>query len=97
MRDLVRDRGCQLYYYRTGQRVQFTNADQAMTFVQGTGHQMELEVIRARTREHERIDLVLTDWQMAPRDGLALLRALRSRAPAMPVVLMSGALDATVR
>jgi len=52
VRDLVRDRGCQLYYYRTGQRVQFTNAiDQAMTFIQGTGHQMELEAIRARTRE----------------------------------------------
>jgi len=52
VRDLIRDRGCQLYYYRTGQRVQFTNAiDQAMTFIQGTGHQMELEAIRARTRE----------------------------------------------
>jgi CheY-like chemotaxis protein len=45
----------------------------------------------------ERIDLVLTDWQMAPRDGLALIRALRERAPRLPVVLMSGNLDADVR
>ena len=47
IRDLVRDRGCQLYYYSTGQQVQFANAiDQATTFIQGTGHQMELEAIQ---------------------------------------------------
>ena len=52
MRDLVRDRGCRLYYYATGQEVLFANAiDQATTFIQGTGHQMELEAIRSRTRE----------------------------------------------
>ena len=52
IRDLVRDRGCRLYYYVTGQEVQFANAiDQATTFIQGTGHQMELEAIRSRTRE----------------------------------------------
>ncbi len=52
IRDLVRDRGCHLYYYSTGQEVQFANAiDQATTFIQGTGHQMELEAIRSRTRE----------------------------------------------
>ena len=52
IRDLVRDRGCHLYYYATGQEVQFANAiDQATTFIQGTGHQMELEAIRSRTRE----------------------------------------------
>ena len=52
IRDLVRDRGCHLYYYSTGHEVQFANAiDQAMTFIQGTGHQMELEAIRSRTRE----------------------------------------------
>ncbi len=52
IRDLVRDRGCQLYYYATGHQVQFANAiDQATTFIQGTGHQMELEAIRSRTRE----------------------------------------------
>lgn len=44
--------GCKLYYYVTGQEVQFANAiDQATTFIQGTGHQMELEAIRSRTRE----------------------------------------------
>lgn len=52
IRDLVRDRGCRLYYYTTGQLVQFQNAiDQATTFIQGTGHQMEVEAIRSRTRE----------------------------------------------
>jgi DNA invertase Pin-like site-specific DNA recombinase len=52
VRDLVHDRGCRLYYYATSQEVQFANAiDQATTFIQGTGHQMELEAIRSRTRE----------------------------------------------
>ena len=52
IRDLVRDRGCRLIYYVSGQEVQFANAiDQATTFIQGTGHQMELEAIRSRTRE----------------------------------------------
>lgn len=52
VRDLVRDRGCRLFYYVSGQEVQFANAvDQAVTFIQGTGHQMELEAIRSRVRE----------------------------------------------
>ena len=34
-------------------------------------------------------DLVLTDLRMQPLDGLALLRALRSRAPHLPVMLMT--------
>lgn len=52
VRDLVRDRACRLFYYVNGQEVQFANAiDQATTFIQGTGHQMELEAIRSRVRE----------------------------------------------
>lgn len=52
VRDLVRDRGCRLFYYTSGHEVQFANAiDQAVTFIQGTGHQMELEAIRSRVRE----------------------------------------------
>lgn len=52
VRDLVRDRGCRLFYYANGQEVQFANAiDQATTFIVGTGHQMELEAIRSRVRE----------------------------------------------
>jgi site-specific DNA recombinase len=52
IRDLVRDRGCRIFYHVTGLEVQFANAiDQATTFIQGTGHQMELEAIRSRTRE----------------------------------------------
>lgn len=34
-------------------------------------------------------DLVLSDIQMSPRDGYALLRALHKTAPEIPVVLMS--------
>ena len=34
IRDLVRDRGCRLFYYVTGQEVLFANAiDQATTFI----------------------------------------------------------------
>ncbi|MBK7072427.1 MAG: recombinase family protein [Myxococcales bacterium] len=52
VRDLVRDRGCRLFYYVNGQEALFANAiDQATTFIQGTGHQMELEAIRSRVRE----------------------------------------------
>ncbi|MCE9573511.1 MAG: recombinase family protein [Deltaproteobacteria bacterium] len=52
VRDLVRDRGCRLFYYASGQEALFANAiDQATTFIQGTGHQMELEAIRSRVRE----------------------------------------------
>jgi len=52
IRDLVRDRACRLLYYTTGQEVQFANAiDQATTFIQGTGHQMELEAISSQWRQ----------------------------------------------
>ena len=52
IRDLVRDRGARLFYYATGQEVAFANAiDQATTFILGTGHQIELEAIRSRTKE----------------------------------------------
>ena len=52
VRDLVRDRGCGLFYDSSGQEVQFANAiDQDTTFIQSTGHQMELEAIRSRVRE----------------------------------------------
>lgn len=55
IRDLVRDVGARLFYYADGQEIVIKNAlDQAMTFVRGTGHQMELEAIRSRTREHLR-------------------------------------------
>ncbi len=39
--------------------------------------------------EHETVDLVLTDLQMAPVDGLALLRDVRRRTRELPVVLMT--------
>ena len=52
IRDIVRDRGCRLFYYTTRQEVLFKTAmDQAMTFIQGTGHQMEVEALRGRVTE----------------------------------------------
>lgn len=52
VQELVRDRHANLHYYISGQHVQFANAiDGATVFIQGTGHQMELENIRSRTRE----------------------------------------------
>jgi CheY-like chemotaxis protein len=38
----------------------------------------------------EKADLVLTDLKMPGMDGLALIAALRKKAPALPVVLMTG-------
>ena len=39
------------------------------------------------------IDLVITDWKMAPRDGIDLVRTLRRRenspAPLVPVIMLS--------
>ncbi len=52
IRDLVRERGALLYYYATGQKVEMRNAiDQAMAFIVGTSHQVELESIRSRVAE----------------------------------------------
>ena len=52
IRQLVRDRGARLFYYAERKEVEFANAiDAAMTFIKGTGHQMELEAIRSRVRE----------------------------------------------
>jgi CheY-like chemotaxis protein len=39
--------------------------------------------------QREKPDLVLTDLQMPEMDGLALVEGLRSRSPAIPVVLMT--------
>src|SRR5439155_595260 len=39
--------------------------------------------------EERPADVVVTDWKMPGMDGLALLRRLRARWPAMPVVLLT--------
>lgn len=52
IRDLVRDRGCRLFYYDTREEVRAETAmDQVTTFIRGTSHQMELEAVRSRVRE----------------------------------------------
>jgi DNA-binding NtrC family response regulator len=49
--------------------------------------------------EKEDVDLVLTDLRMPEMDGLALLKQLRERAPATPVVLMTayGTLEVAIQ
>ncbi len=52
VRAAVQERGARLFYTATGQEVTFGNViDQAVTFIQGIGGQMELEANRSRTRE----------------------------------------------
>lgn len=45
-------------------------------------------------------DLVLLDWKMAPMDGLAFMRELRTAAdspnPTLPVIMVSGYTDTTL-
>ncbi len=83
IRDLVREHGCLLYYYASGQRVQFENAiDQATTFIRGTGHQMELEAIRSRTRE-----------ALRARVGAGKVAGFLNLTPLFGVVLASILLD----
>ena len=51
-----------------------------------------LEQLRA-----ERMDLIITDWKMAPRDGMDLVRVLRtpqtSPAPFAPVIMLTAYSD----
>ncbi len=39
--------------------------------------------------ERERVGLVVTDWQMAPMDGLTLLGRIRDEYPNLPAILMT--------
>jgi CheY-like chemotaxis protein len=41
-----------------------------------------------------KFDLVVTDYKMSRMDGLELIRILRERAPATPIILISGFVDA---
>ena len=42
----------------------------------------------------QRFDLVVTDYKMSSMDGLELIRILRMRTPAIPIILISGFVDA---
>ena len=44
-------------------------------------------------RHRAEISLVVSDFQMPGLDGLAVLREIRSIAPKLPVLIMSGRLD----
>lgn len=50
--EIVEERRARLFYYASGEEVAFASAiDEAMTFIRGTAHQIELEAIRSRVRE----------------------------------------------
>lgn len=60
----------------------------------------ELEVVQAESAEealeileHERVDLVLTDYRMTGKTGAELLAVVHARWPATERVLMTGYLD----
>jgi CheY-like chemotaxis protein len=42
----------------------------------------------------QKFDLVITDYKMSRMDGLELIRILRERTPAIPIILISGFVDA---
>ncbi len=42
----------------------------------------------------QKFDLVVTDYKMSRMDGLELIRVLRTRRPAIPIILISGFVDA---
>lgn len=43
---------------------------------------------------HHKFDLVITDYRMPRMDGLELIAQLREKSPEMPVILISGYVDA---
>ena len=43
---------------------------------------------------HQKFDLVVTDYKMPRMDGLELIVRLRKRTPDLPIVLISGYVDA---
>lgn len=46
------------------------------------------------TFAHQQFDLVVTDYKMPRMDGLELIQSLRKASPDLPVILVSGFVDA---
>jgi CheY-like chemotaxis protein len=44
--------------------------------------------------DRQKFDLVVTDYKMSRMDGLELIRILRAKAPEIPIILISGFVDA---
>jgi len=61
------------------------------------GHRIVTAGNGAEALEHftrERFDLVVTDYKMPKMDGLELIGKLRKTAPGLPIILVSGFVDA---
>ena len=61
------------------------------------GHRISAVRSAADALEHfaqQRYDLVVTDYKMPHMDGLELIKQIRKLSPEMPIVLLSGYVDA---
>lgn len=68
------------------------------TFLSSQGYQVicapgGYEALAAIEKQHDSIDLILTDIRMPSMSGIRLLEALRQLHPSLPVLLMTGYTD----
>ena len=68
------------------------------TFLSGQGYQVTCapggyEALAVIEKQHDSIDLILTDIRMPDMSGIRLLEALRQLHPSLPVLLMTGYTD----
>ncbi len=67
------------------------------TVLEELGHKITAASSGAEALEqftHQKFDLVVTDYKMPRMDGLELIREIRSTTPEMPIILVSGFVDA---
>ena len=67
------------------------------TVLQELGHKVTAASSGADALEqfaHQKFDLVITDYKMPRMDGLELIGEIRARTPEMPIILVSGFVDA---
>ncbi|HYD56688.1 MAG TPA: response regulator transcription factor [Burkholderiales bacterium] len=74
---------------REGLRHLLAGLDSGATVHEASDAQSALQALA----EHPELELVLLDHHLPDRDGLSLLAELGRRAPALPVVMLSGAQD----
>jgi len=74
---------------REGLRHLLAGLDSGATVLEASDAQSALQALA----EHPELELVLLDHHLPDRDGLSLLAELGRRAPALPVVMLSGAQD----
>jgi CheY-like chemotaxis protein len=66
------------------------------TVLEELGHRIATAVTPTDALEqfaHVKFDLVVTDFKMPRMDGIELIKRLRSQAPDLPVIMLSGFVD----